>query len=126
MGLSYSRQCRMKSVAVLMFGILLLSGALVVSAGWWGDNDSDSDGIIDSVDDDDDNDGIPDHKDDDDDGDGILDLDEDYDNDGVINRLDPDDDNDGILEMRIRTTTEMERRMNFNASSYLLGDRWCS
>ena len=28
---------RMKSVAVLMFGILLLTGALVVSAGWWGE-----------------------------------------------------------------------------------------
>merc|ERR1711878_4827 len=86
---------RMKSVAVLMFGFLLLTGALLVSAGWWGDNDSDNDGIVDSADDDDDNDGIPDHEDE---GDGILDLDEDYDNDGVINRLDLDDDNDGILD----------------------------
>merc|ERR1712037_877482 len=87
MGLSLCRtlQHRMKSVAVVMFGFLLLTGVLMVSAGWWGDNDSDNDGIVDSADDDDD-------------GDGILDLDEDYDNDGVINRLDPDDDNDGILD----------------------------
>ena len=33
----------------------------LVSAGWWGDNDSDGDGMKDAVDDDDDNDGIPDH-----------------------------------------------------------------
>merc|ERR1712038_1350662 len=86
---------RMKSVILL--GLLVLTGSLV-SAGWWGDNDSDKDGITDALDDDDDNDGIPDHIDDDDDGDGILDLDEDYDGDGITNRNDSDDDNDGILD----------------------------
>merc|ERR1711936_1404137 len=65
---------RMKSL-VLLLGLLLVSGPLV--SAWWGDNDSDGDGIKDAEDDDDDNDGLLDVNDEDDDGDGILDEDED-------------------------------------------------
>merc|ERR1711976_807904 len=64
---------------------------------FWGDVDSDQDGLTDAVDDDDDNDGIPDNQDDDDDGDGVADDDEDYDGDGLTNEED-DDDGDGILD----------------------------
>ena len=48
----------MKTI-LLLLGLVLLSS--FVTAGWWGDNDSDGDGMKDAVDDDDDNDGIPDH-----------------------------------------------------------------
>merc|ERR1711868_334798 len=81
---------------ILLLGVFLLAGC--VSAGFWGDVDSDQDGLTDAVDDDDDNDGIPDNQDDDDDGDGILDADEDDDGDGLENDEDPDDDGDGILD----------------------------
>merc|ERR1711950_7760 len=67
---------RMKSL-ILLLGLLLISGPLV--SAWWGDNDSDGDGIKDAEDDDDDNDGLLDVNDEDDDGDGILDEDEDLD-----------------------------------------------
>merc|ERR1719342_603786 len=80
---------RMKSL-VLLLGLLLVSGPLV--SAWWGDNDSDGDGIKDAEDDDDDNDGFLDVNDEDDDGDGILDGDEDDDGDGLENDEDPDDD----------------------------------
>merc|ERR1711862_33402 len=70
---------RMKSL-VLLLGLLIVSGPLV--SAWWGDNDSDGDGIKDAEDDDDDNDGLLDVNDEDDDGDGILDEDEDLDGDG--------------------------------------------
>merc|ERR1719382_1482176 len=73
---------RMKSL-VLLLGLLLVSGPLV--SAWWGDNDSDGDGIKDA-------------EDDDDDGDGILDGDEDDDGDGLENDEDPDDDGDGVLD----------------------------
>merc|ERR1712025_1529881 len=63
---------------------------------FWGDADSDGDGIKDSADDDDDNDGLLDNVDND--GDGTLDGDEDDDGDGVLNKKDADDDNDGILD----------------------------
>merc|ERR1712037_985863 len=69
---------RMKSL-ILLLGLLLVSGPLV--SAWWGDNDSDGDGIKDAEDDDD-NDGLLDVNDEDDDGDGILDEDEDLDGDG--------------------------------------------
>merc|ERR1739837_26565 len=84
---------RMKSL-VLLLGLLLVSGPLV--SAWWGDNDSDGDGIKDAEDDDDDNDGLLDVNDEDDDGDGILDEDED--GDGLENDEDPDDDGDGVLD----------------------------
>merc|ERR1712002_630836 len=84
---------RMKNLIILL-GLLLVTGPFV-SAGWWGDNDSDGDGLNDAADDDD-NDGIPDTEDDDDDGDGILDVDEDLDGDGLTNAEDDDDDGDGI------------------------------
>merc|ERR1712192_372789 len=84
---------RMKSL-VLLLGLLLVSGPLV--SAWWGDNDSDGDGIKDAEDDDDDNDGLLDLNDEDDDGDGILDEDED--GDGLENDEDPDDDGDGVLD----------------------------
>merc|ERR1712173_371947 len=71
---------RMKSL-VLLLSLLLVSGPLV--SAWWGDNDSDGDGIKD---------------DEDDDGDGILDEDEDLDGDGKTNAEDDDDDGDGILD----------------------------
>merc|ERR1712227_751795 len=97
---------RMKSL-VLLLGLLLVSGPLV--SAWWGDNDSDGDGIKDAEDDDDDNDGLLDVNDEDDDGDGILeddddggdgilDGDEDDDGDGLENDEDPDDDGDGVLD----------------------------
>merc|ERR1719153_1294908 len=86
---------RMKSL-VLLLGLLLVSGPLV--SAWWGDNDSDGDGIKDAEDDDDDNEGLLDVNDDDDDGDGILDGDEDDDGDGLENDEDPDDDGDGVLD----------------------------
>merc|ERR1711939_369267 len=82
---------RMKSI-VLLLGLLLVSGPLV--SAWWGDNDSDGDGIKDAEDDDDDNDGLLDVNDEDDDGDGILDEDEDLDGDGKTNVEDDDDDGD--------------------------------
>merc|ERR1711936_758698 len=72
---------RMKSL-VLLLGLLLVSGPLV--SAWWGDNDSDGDGIKDAEDDDD--------------GDGVLDGDEDDDGDGLENDEDPDDDGDGVLD----------------------------
>merc|ERR1712105_70684 len=81
---------------IILLGIFLLSG--LVTAGFWGDVDSDQDGLTDAVDDDDDNDGIPDNQDDDDDGDGIPDQDEDHDGDGISNEDDEDDDGDGILD----------------------------
>merc|ERR1719370_1994867 len=86
---------RMKSL-VLLLGLLLVSGPLV--SAWWGDNDSDGDGIKDAEDDDDDNDGLLDVNDKDDDGDGILDEDEDLDGDGKTNAEDDDDDGDGVLD----------------------------
>merc|ERR1711909_124303 len=85
----------MKSL-VLLLGLLIVSGPLV--SAWWGDNDSDGDGIKDAEDDDDDNDGLLDVNDEDDDGDGILDEDEDLDGDGKTNAEDDDDDGDGILD----------------------------
>merc|ERR1711955_614 len=72
---------RMKNLIILL-GLLLVTGPFV-SAGWWGDNDSDGDGLNDAADDDDD-------------GDGILDVDEDLDGDGLTNAEDDDDDGDGI------------------------------
>merc|ERR1719397_536259 len=86
---------RMKSL-VLLLGLLLVSGPLV--SAWWGDNDSDGDGIKDAEDDDDDNDGLLDVNDEDDDSDGILDEDEDLDGDGKTNAEDDDDDGDGVLD----------------------------
>merc|ERR1711970_418694 len=93
---------RMKSL-VLLLALLLVSGPLV--SAWWGDNDSDGDGIKDAEDDDDDNDGLLDVNDEDDDGDGILDEgdgvldgDEDDDGDGLENDEDPDNDGDGVLD----------------------------
>merc|ERR1712179_779494 len=100
-------QAAMKSLLLLLS--LLLAGPLV--SAWWGDADSDGDGIIDAEDDDDDNDGLLDVEDDDDDGDGIadedgdddgdgvLDGDEDDDGDGIENDEDPDDDGDGVPDL---------------------------
>merc|ERR1712233_192515 len=85
----------MKSL-VLLLGLLIVSGPLV--SAWWGDNDSDGDGIKGAEDDDDDNDGLLDVNDEDDDGDVILDEDEDLDGDGKTNAEDPDDDGDGVLD----------------------------
>merc|ERR1712133_332622 len=87
---------RMKS-SVLFLLFLLVAGPV---SAFWGDADSDGDGIKDSADEDDDNDGdgLPNKTDPDDDGDGTLDGDEDDDGDGVINRSDADDDNDGVLD----------------------------
>merc|ERR1712203_553981 len=82
--------------SLLLLGICLLSG--IAAAGFWGDVDSDQDGLTDAVDDDDVNDGILDNQDDDDDGDGIPDDEEDYDGDGLSNEDDPDDDGDGVLD----------------------------
>merc|ERR1711993_147591 len=81
---------------IILLGIFLLSG--LVTAGFWGDVDSDQDGLTDAADDDDDNDGILDNQDADDDGDGVLDGDEDDDGDGLENDEDPDDDNDGVMD----------------------------
>jgi len=93
--------------------------------GLGGSNDTDGDGIVDTLDDDDDNDGIPDSEDPmpldtdndgydndvdpDDDSDGIPDGDEpdqdfDTDNDGVPNATDADDDRDGILDVEEANT----------------------
>merc|ERR1719251_7564 len=84
---------------ILLLGLCLLTGTVTA---FWGDVDSDQDGLTAAVDDDDDNDGIPDNQDDDDDGDGVADDDEDYDGDGLTNEEDDDDDGDGILdEMRM-------------------------
>merc|ERR1712002_1229567 len=98
---------RMKSL-VLILCLFLACGPLV-SGLFWGDADSDGDGVNDANDDDDDNDGLLDVEDDDgdgvsndddedDDGDGVLDGDEDDDADGVENDEDPDDDGDGVLD----------------------------
>merc|ERR1712033_139416 len=84
---------RMKSL-VLILCLFLACGPLV-SGLFWGDADSDGDGVNDANDDDDDNDGLLDVEDDDDDGDGIADDD---DADGVENDEDPDDDGDGVLD----------------------------
>merc|ERR1712133_344068 len=83
---------RMKSL-VLILCLFLACGPLV-SGLFWGDADSDGDGVNDANDDDDDNDGLLDVEDDDD-GDGIADEDEDHDGDGVSNDDDEDDD-DGV------------------------------
>merc|ERR1712114_32159 len=104
----YLVDCRMRSVTSIFLLFLLVVGP---TAAFWGDADSDGDGIKDSADDnDDDGDGIKDEDEDhdgdglsnkndpDDDGDGTLDGDEDDDGDGVLNKKDADDDNDGILD----------------------------
>merc|ERR1712002_1349600 len=70
---------RMRSFFALCFVLLFVSGPV---SAFWGDADSDGDGIKDSADDDDDNDGLLDTEDADDDGDGIEDEDEDHDGDG--------------------------------------------
>merc|ERR1711879_870995 len=82
---------------LLLLGLCLLTGTVTA---FWGDVDSDQDGLTDAVDDDDDNDGdgLSNEDDDDDDGDGILDGDEDDDGDGLENDEDPDDDGDGIMD----------------------------
>eukprot|EP00091_Calanus_sinicus_P024787 TRINITY_DN908_c1_g1_i3.p1 TRINITY_DN908_c1_g1~~TRINITY_DN908_c1_g1_i3.p1 ORF type:complete len:147 (-),score=49.60 TRINITY_DN908_c1_g1_i3:18-458(-) len=85
----------MKSFLVLCLVLLFASGP---ASAFWGDADSDGDGINDAADDDDDNDGLLDTEDADDDGDGIEDEDEDNDGDGVTNENDTDDDGDGILD----------------------------
>merc|ERR1712080_28824 len=72
---------RMKSL-ILLLCLFLATGPLV-SGLFWGDADSDGDGVNDANDDD---------------GDGILDGDEDDDADGVENDEDPDDDGDGVLD----------------------------
>merc|ERR1712227_417847 len=76
----YLVDCRMRSVTSIFLLFLLVVGP---TAAFWGDADSDGDGIKDSADDD---------------GDGTLDGDEDDDGDGVLNKKDADDDNDGILD----------------------------
>merc|ERR1712217_73439 len=81
---------------LLLLGLCLLTDTVTA---FWGDVDSDQDGLTDAVDDDDyDGDGLSNEDDDDDDGDGILDGDEDDDGDGLENDEDPDDDGDGILD----------------------------
>ena len=65
---------------LLLLTLLLVTGHRAVA-----DQDSDGDGLMDSLDTDDNNDGIIDILDNDDDGDGILDFNEDDDGDGVIN-----------------------------------------
>merc|ERR1712002_545373 len=96
---------RMKSL-VLILCLFLACGPLV-SGLFWGDADSDGDGVNDANDDDDDNDGLLDVEaddDDDHDGDGVSnDDDEDDDGDGVLDGdedddEDPDDDGDGVLD----------------------------
>merc|ERR1712147_543092 len=100
---------KMRTLSALLCLVLLVAGP---AAAFWGDADSDGDGIKDSVDDDDDNDGLLDNvdadddgdglsnkNDPDDDGDGLLDGEEDDDGDGVVNAKDADDDNDGILDV---------------------------
>merc|ERR1711936_200316 len=81
--------------SLLFLVLLFVSGPV---AAFWGNADSDGDGIKDAVDDDDDNDGLLDTDDADDDGDGVLDGDEDDDGDGVENDEDSDDDGDGVLD----------------------------
>merc|ERR1712243_497495 len=89
---------RMKSL-VLILCLFLACGPLV-SGLFWGDADSDGDGVNDANDDDEDHDGdgVSNDDDEDDDGDGVLDGDEDDDADGVENHEDPDDDGDGVLD----------------------------
>merc|ERR1711936_891967 len=87
---------KMRTLSALICLFLLVAGP---AAAFWGDADSDGDGIKDSADDDDDNDGLLDTEDIDDDGDGIKDEDEDHDGDGVVNAKDADDDNDGVLDV---------------------------
>merc|ERR1712114_149828 len=93
----YLVDCRMRSVTSIFLLFLLVVGP---TAAFWGDADSDGDGIKDSADDDDDHDGdgLSNKNDPDDDGDGTLDGDEDDDGDGVLNKKDADDDDDGILD----------------------------
>merc|ERR1711862_866740 len=88
---------KMRTLSALICLFLLVAGP---AAAFWGDADSDGDGIKDSVDDDEDNDGdgLSNKNDPDDDGDGLLDGEEDDDGDGVVNAKDADDDNDGILD----------------------------
>merc|ERR1712227_318059 len=102
----YLVDCRMRSVTSLFLLFLLVVGP---TAAFWGDADSDGDGISDAADDDDDNDGLLDNVDNDDDGDGIKDEDEDHDGDGLSNKNDPgddtldgdeDDDGDGVLNKK--------------------------
>merc|ERR1711878_102585 len=88
---------KMRSLSALICLFLLVAGP---AAAFWGDADSDGDGIKDSVDDDDDNDGLLDNVDADDDGDGIKDEDEDHDGDGLSNKNDPDDDGDGVVNAK--------------------------
>merc|ERR1711997_506896 len=80
---------------LLLLGLCLLTGTVTA---FWGDVDSDQDGLTDAVDEDYDGDGLSNEDDDDDDGDGILDGDEDDDGDGLENDEDPDDDGDGIMD----------------------------
>merc|ERR1712002_948775 len=87
---------RMKSL-VLILCLFLACGPLV-SGLFWGDADSDGDGVNDADDEDHDGDGVSNDDDEDDDGDGVLDGDEDDDADGVENDEDPDDDGDGVLD----------------------------
>merc|ERR1712147_608703 len=89
---------KMRTLSALICLFLLVAGP---SAAFWGDADSDGDGIKDSADDDDDHDGhgLSNKNDPDDDGDGLLDGEEDDDGDGVVNAKDADDDNDGILDV---------------------------
>merc|ERR1712087_1037901 len=96
--------------------LLLVSGPLV--SAWWGDNDSDGDGIKDAEDDDDDNDGLLDVNDEDDDGDGILDEDEDLDGDGKTNAEDDDDDGDGVLD---GTRTTMGTVLKMTKTPMMMG-----
>merc|ERR1712203_516919 len=86
--------------SLLLLGICLLSG--IATAGFWGDVDSDQDGLTDAVDDDDDNDGILDTQDDDDDGDGIPDDEEDYDGEVFPMKM---------ILMMMETACSMETRM---------------
>merc|ERR1712130_36831 len=106
---------------VLLLGLCLLAATVTA---FWGDVDSDQDGLSDAVDDDDDNDGIPDNQDDDDDGDGIADQDEDWDGDGLSNEDDDDDDGDGILDgddedLMMTETASLMKMMNSKPSLYL-------
>merc|ERR1712241_1546858 len=90
---SVLRMQRMRTSAWLL-ALLLLAAVAGPAAAFWGDADSDGDGMNDAADDD--NDGLLDNVDNDDDGDGIKDEDEDYDGDGLANKNDPDDDGDGL------------------------------
>ncbi|MFN6971853.1 MAG: thrombospondin type 3 repeat-containing protein, partial [Rheinheimera sp.] len=70
-----------------------LPQALTIGANAGGDNDVDSDGVVNTLDADNDNDGVPDSADE-------LPFDPtesvDTDQDGIGNNADPDDDNDGV------------------------------